>query len=278
MNGILQAEALKLLRHRGTWGLVWIVPLGLVLLWLLVTTLHIAHMIPSRSPKVPGDATRWIADTAVTWRFATNTFGRYLVAGFTALAFAGEYGWSTWKLIVPHRSRGALMVAKYGVVLTLEMAAFVLAGLIGIVLAFLDHVILGEAIPSGVTLDALVLAQATGFATALFSIILTIAYAAAAAIVFRSTMAAVIVGIVAVTLERLAGAFAVMIPKWVLLALPTVYLDNLQSWIASGHDVPFMLGQGPIHLGWTISTIALAAWVAGLIGLTLFQFTRQDLT
>ena len=278
MIGIVQAEALKLLRHRGIWGLVWIVPIGLVLLWLIATALHFSHAMPSHGPRPPVDAARWIAGTAMTWQFASNSFGRYLIAGFTALAFAGEYGWSTWKLIVPHRSRGSLLAAKYGVVLLLELAAFVAAGLIGIVLALVDSVLVGESIPTGVTLAGVVSAQATGLATALPAILLTIAYAAAAAIVFRSTMAAVIVGIVAVTLERLAATFAPLIPKGVVLVLPSVYLDNLQSWIATGHGMPLMLAEGPVEIGWLVSAVVLAAWIAALVALTLFQFRRQDLT
>lgn len=277
MIGIVQAETLKLLRHRGTWGLVWIVPLGLVVLWGVANVLHAAHMVPQHRSKVPADAGHWIAGTAMTWKFASNSFGRYLVAGFAALAFAGEYGWSTWKLIVPHRSRGALITAKYGVVLGLELTAFLLAGLIGIALALAEPVIGGETIPPGVTAEALLSAHATGLATASLSIVLTIAYAAAAAILFRSTMAAVIVGIVAVTLERLAGAFAMVIPQWAVLALPTEYLDNLQSWIVAGRGAPMMLSQGLVQIGWPTSAIVLAAWIAGLIWLTCYQFQRQDL-
>ena len=278
MIGIVQAETLKLLRHRGIWGLVWIVPVGLILLWLIATALHFGNAVATHGPRAPVDAARWIAGTAMTWNFASNSFGRYLIAGFAALAFAGEYGWGTWKLIVPHRSRGQLLAAKYLVVVALELIAFVLAGAIGIVLALIDAGLLGETVPAGVTIGGVLSAHATGFATALLSIVLTVAYAAAAAIFFRSTMAAVIVGIVAVTLERLAGAFAVLIPKGVLFALPTVYLDGLQSWIATGHAAPVVLGDGIVEVSWAIAAVGLAAWIAGLIALTYYRFTRQDLT
>lgn len=278
MIGIAQAELLKMLRHRGIWGLVWIIPIGLVVLWLIATALHFSHAMPSRGPKVPINAAQWIDGTAMTWKFASNSFGRYLVAGFAALVFAGEYGWSTWKLIVPHRSRGTLIAAKYAVVTGLELIAFLLAAVIGIVISLIDSVLVGEPIPNGVTLGGLVAAHATGFATALPPILLTIGYTATAAIFFRSTMAAVIVGIVAITMERLAATFAMLIPKWVLLVLPSVYLDNLQSWIAMGHGAPVMLADGPIELGWLVSAVVLVAWTLGLVALTHTQFKRQDLT
>ena len=278
MIGIVHAETLKLLRHRGIWGLVWIVPIGLVLLWLIATVLHFSHVMPSRGARPPANAAQWIAGTALTWSFAANSFGRYLIAGFAALAFAGEYGWSTWKLIVPHRSRGALIAAKYIVVLGLELAAYVLAAVIGIIIALIDSVLVGDVIPPGITLGALLSAHTTGLATALLPMMLTIAYAAAAAIFFRSTMAAVIVGIVAITLERLAATFAVLIPKWVLLVLPSVYLDNLHSWIATGQGMPVILDGAPVELGWLVSAVVLVVWIAGLIAVTCAQFRRQDLT
>ena len=38
------------------------------------------------------------------WDVPDNAVGRYLICAFVAVVFAGEYGWNTWKLIVPHRA------------------------------------------------------------------------------------------------------------------------------------------------------------------------------
>jgi ABC-2 type transport system permease protein len=42
MLDAISAEALKFRRHRATWGLVWIWPIGVVLLWLLSIAIDLA--------------------------------------------------------------------------------------------------------------------------------------------------------------------------------------------------------------------------------------------
>ena len=46
------------------------------------------------------------------------------------MVFAGEYGWNTWKLIVPHRARNTLIAAKYVVALALLAIGFTLAAIL----------------------------------------------------------------------------------------------------------------------------------------------------
>ena len=72
-------------------------------------------------------AAGWIETSVDFWNVPAHPFGRYLLGAFVAVVFAGEYGWNTWKLIVPHRARNSLIAAKYVVALALLACGFALA-------------------------------------------------------------------------------------------------------------------------------------------------------
>ena len=63
-----RAEALKFRRHRATWGLVWIWPIGLVVIWLLAIGVDLANGEAEAGP-VP-TAAGWIADAVGFWSVA----------------------------------------------------------------------------------------------------------------------------------------------------------------------------------------------------------------
>ena len=169
MKGALIAELMKLIRHRATWGLVWIFPLGVTVLFLLGlafrhtsgTFVHGVLMRPT--------AASWIASTAVVWKVAASGPGRFLVGAFTALAFGGEYGWNTWKLIVPHRRRLELIAAKYLVVLGLLMFSIGVGAALSVVFGFVGSVVNGDGMPEGIDFGSLVMVQARTALAALFS-------------------------------------------------------------------------------------------------------------
>ena len=102
-----RAEALKFRRHRATWGLVWIWPIGITL---ILAARDRRRIWPTASGRAaaPASAAGWIADAAGFWNVPAQPLGRYLLGAFVAVVFAGEYGWNTWKLIVPHRARDSL--------------------------------------------------------------------------------------------------------------------------------------------------------------------------
>ena len=109
MLSALSAEATKLSRHKATWFLVWIYPLGILALLLLGMAIESAQPV---GPSRPQSAASWISNTSFIWFVPASGFGRYLIAAYLAVAIAGEYSWNTWKLVVPHRSRTALLAAK----------------------------------------------------------------------------------------------------------------------------------------------------------------------
>ncbi len=99
MRNLISAEWTKLLPHKATWLLVWIYPI------LFFVALAIGIMVAPESSKQAKVAAGWIAETAQIWYLAGFTLGRYFIAAYIALVFAGEYGWNTWKLVVPHAAR-----------------------------------------------------------------------------------------------------------------------------------------------------------------------------
>ncbi|HKR24545.1 MAG TPA: hypothetical protein VJS15_04745, partial [Allosphingosinicella sp.] len=91
MLDAIAAEALKFRRHRATWSLVWIWPIGLTLIWLLAIGVDLASdgaVGESGQPSAAG----WISDAVGFWNVPPHPFGRYLLGAFVAIMFAGEYG------------------------------------------------------------------------------------------------------------------------------------------------------------------------------------------
>ena len=111
MLDAISAEALKFRRHRATWGLVWIWPIGLTIIMLLAIFIDLANGAAGETSGRP-TAAGWIADSIGFWNVPGHPLGRYLIGAFVAVVFAGEYGWNTWKLIFPtapaHAHRGQI--------------------------------------------------------------------------------------------------------------------------------------------------------------------------
>jgi hypothetical protein len=281
MLSAIRAESLKLTRHKATWFLVWLYPIGFVLIFLVAILGSLAS----------GDAPeqlaldKWISDTAMVWWIPGNAIGRYLIAAFTAVAFAGEYGWNTWKLIVPHRSRTSLIAAKYVMVVVLLTLALALAAALSVLGCWLDDLVTGDTTPAGITVGGLLATHGRAALSAAAPALVTIGYASLAAILTRSTIAALVVAIVAVTVEQLIFNFGPMLSlrapqlTWLLYhGLPGYHLSNLFGWIREGTGYVAELPRaGTVALSWGASLAAALAWIAGLAALTLVSFKRQDL-
>lgn len=280
----LSAEFLKFRRHRATWSLVWIFPIGIVVIYAIGIAVQLARGSPPEED--PNSAALWVQNAASFWNAPTNGLVRYLVAAFTAVVFAGEYGWNTWKLIVPHRPRASLIGAKYVAVIVLLYAAFVAAALLMTGMRWLEDVATGDPIPDGIGFAALAWAHWQGLVATLPAVLLTVAYASVAAILAGSTTAAIVIGIVVTTLEELfrsfGSALAYTVPGAEALyqVVPGYHVANLATWIQHGQarllQLPFPSGNA-MGWGWEASLAVVAAWVVGLVALTFYRFGRQDL-
>jgi len=281
MLDAVSAELLKLRRHKATWCLVWIYPIlfavGVLILLATAVSVVVAHQAQSLA--------QWLRATAMVWQIPASSFGRYLIAAFVAVVFAGEYGWNTWKLIIPHRSRTALIAAKYSAVAILLLIAFVLSALITTLGNWASGIATGDGVPAGVTVMGLLRVHGTAAFAALAPFLVTIGYASLAAVLTRSTIAALVIALVAVTIEQvlfgLGPIASVEFPKLVAVlyhVLPGYHLGNLSSWIETGAALRTEFPGGrEVALSWPVSLAAIAAWVFALIGGTFAVFTHQDI-
>jgi ABC-type transport system involved in multi-copper enzyme maturation permease subunit len=283
MLDALRAEAAKIGRHKATWGLVWIYPIVMIgtIGLIVVMTLATGGDVVDKPPTLA----EWLGDAAAFWGLPGQTVARMLIAAYVAVVFAGEYGWNTWKLIVPHRTRGSLLAAKYALVLILFALAFTVASMLFTLGVWTDDVMSGDPTPAGITFAGLAGAHGAAALAAIAPVLVTIGYASLAAILTRSMVGALIVSIVMIAVESLVGSFAPMLAvylpsaMWALAhALPGYHLSNLASWIANGEALSMPFPSGAVlALDWTTSLAVLAAWVAGLIGAAFALFQRQDI-
>ena len=276
----LSAEALKMRTHKATWFLVWLFPIAFTII------LTIAIVTGGAGGAPPGQtAADWIGNTVVIWFVPNNAVGRYLICAFVAVVFAGEYGWNTWKLIVPHRRRTPLVAVKYALIVILFAISFALTAAITTGLTWVNDVVTGSTTPAGVTAASVLDGHWTAARAAVAPMLISIGYASLAAILTRSTIAALVVAIVATSVEQVIFNFGPALSVqfhsvvWPLYhALPGHHLANLSEFIRTGaalkREFP---GGAVVELAGTTSLAVLLAWTAGLWGATFAAFRRQDI-
>lgn len=282
MIDAMLAETLKLKRHRATWLMVWIYPLALA----LVTAFLIVRgfTLPDGAATQAGSAAQWIAGTAMIWSVPQSGIGRYLMAGFCAVVFASEYGWNTWKLVIPARPRWQLIAAKWAAATAFLYAAFLSSDLIMLFGEWLRAALGQTAIPDSVSIAALARTQLTEAMQAVFPIVYTVAAAALLAVVTRSVLATVILSIVLITIEQLLPGIAMLLggyfattTKLLAEALPFYHVGNVLTWFKTGDTLKMLIGAAtPFHTSWHTSLAVALGWIAAAGATTLYLFARQD--
>lgn len=282
MLSVISAEALKLTRHRATWGLVWIYPIVLLVIAAIVLTIALSG---NAEPEPAEPLNKWLESAAGFWHAPRNATVRILIAGFIAVAIAGEYGWNTWKLIVPHRSRWMLIAAKYVVTTLLLLFSFILTAWIFTATGWLEDRISGDPIPAGITAGGLIAAHWAGMLTAIGPLLLTIGYASLAAVITRSMIGALVVSIVAIVLEQAVANFAPLLSQslpglflFLHNVLPGYHLANITSWVMEGAAATVTFPSGTIVAAALGTSVAIvAAWIIVPVALTFWRFGRQDI-
>ncbi|HET9640770.1 MAG TPA: hypothetical protein VFP12_16365 [Allosphingosinicella sp.] len=277
----LSAEALKMRSHKATWFLVWLFPIALSIVMLITIGAGIAGIDPPDGP----NAVDWIEDTTIIWFVPNNAIGRYLLSAFVAVVFAGEYGWNTWKLIVPHRRRASLIAAKYALAILLLAISFALTALLLTGLNFADDALTGDTVPAALSAGLLWDAHSKAALAAVAPVLVSIAYASLAAILTRSTIAALVIAIVATSVEQIIFGFGPQLytkfPSivWPLYhVLPGHHIASLAEAIREGAALKRGFPGGlAVDLSWTTSLAILLAWIAALSGATFAAFGRQDI-
>jgi len=282
MLDAISAEAIKFTRHRATWGLVWIWPIGLAAIGLVAIAVGLLN--PAVADSGQANAAGWIADAVAFWRVPGQGLGRCVIGAFVAMVFAGEYGWNTWKLIVPHRARSTLIAAKYVVALALLGCGFVLGAMVFNLAGWAEDVLTGDPIPPGIELGALAAAHGRGALAAIAPLLLTTAYVSFAAILTRSTVAALMIGFFVTTGEQLFRLFAPLFEPYapaliraLYQALPGYHVVNIGGWITTGELLQAPFASGVYSAPFAVSLAIVAFWVVLLVGLTFWRFRRQDI-
>ncbi|MCP5096962.1 MAG: ABC transporter permease subunit [Chloroflexi bacterium] len=292
MVNVIRAEWLKMVGNRWTTGfLIWIFPVGALG---LVGGMSLMALL---SPNVRDNITPllWTNNFMVPWNFANNLFGRTFLLGFTAVTFAGEYQWGTWKNIVPRQQRSRLIVAKFINLVVLILIAFGLMSLIfgfgyGILSRIAD-VSYGPEVTSKVVREFLsnYALQAT---LTFISVIIASIYAALSALLMQSILGGVMVGIGVSVAEPLiipgGMALARMFDRALFLHLgrfsPYYNIANVNSWVHNDQALNWLetsfqqFNQAAPVDSVSFSVLVLATWLLVGIGLVLILFQRQDIT
>lgn len=291
MSDLFRAEWLKITRHvKPLSFLVWIYPVGALtgVAMLIVVALFGASPL--------GPAT-WTTEFAGPWKaltqFPQNIFIRLPFLAFTALLFAGEYEWETWKNIVPRNNRAALVLVKFASISLLLLVALTLTNLTWGSGRGLAAAIDGSGYGPPISVDTLRTFAADyllEMGIALLSTLILAGIAALVALRTRSTIAGIFISLGISIVEPVSLFLLLLLASafdagWVLhltRLTPTYNLDNLRSWLVEGRGgqvIPFSFfdNMEPVADGALFSAILVTLWVSALVGLTVYIFRRQDI-
>ena len=282
MLDAVHAEALKMRSHRGTWAMVWIYP---ILVFAVLIGVIIYRAVAGAGEDAPvSSVADWIRDTTIFWHAPGSAPGRILVGAFTALVFASEYNWNTWKLIVPVRHRWHLIVAKWLVIIGFVFTALFLTNII-VLIGELISSLQGSPIPDGVTFSATVKEHARAAAYALIPTIYAMSFATLVAILTRSVLATVVVSIGLVIIEGLLGLLGLFFyqrapgfTQFIIEATPPFHIQNLTDWAFFRTSAEIILSPDfTLGADWGTSLATVAAWSIAAGAIAMAAFLRQDM-
>jgi ABC-2 type transport system permease protein len=294
MRNLFRAEWEKIAGNRWVVGcLIWVFPVGafaVVLLAALVLSLSSSARASFRQDQ----AIEWTKQAIGVWNFPSNLLGRLLLLGFTAVVFAGEYQWNTWKNVVPRNHRSSLILIKFVALGSYVVVAFVLMSIIWTLgsglLAQIADASYGPEL-SGKVLADFAHDYAIAAALAFTSTIIAAGYAALAGMLTRSILGGILVGIGITIAEELLFVGMLLIEYFLGIRhfvylyrlTPGYNLLNVATWINDHHanQISVDINKGTSYAfqdTLLTSVVILALWVVGLITLTAYLFRRQDIT
>lgn len=299
MVELFRAEWIKLLGNRYMSALIlWIFPVGM-LAFMVIGTLIVSFAAVFGEGDMAAELgfqdVNWTTQVIGVWSFPTGLFGRLLVLALTAIIFAGEYQWQTWKNIVPHNRRVPLVLVKFATVGFAILFAFSLMSLVmGIGLALMTEIIGGTIGPA---LTATTIADFIGdyVQQALLAFTLTMISASIAALAgmyTRSILGGTLIGMFFTFIEGLSVVGLVLLgilfdyPRLVYLyrLTPSYNIANVDSWLTNhqpttqGADMAMMSDFIDFADDLNFSVVLLMIWVVSLVAVTAYLFQRQDIT
>jgi hypothetical protein len=293
MLNLFRAEWIKVVGNRWAAGcLVWVFPVGAA--GLIILAAFVMTLFPStRENFNEGNPSLWTDQAIATWNLANNPLGRLILLGFTAVVFAGEYQWNTWKNVVPRHQRVALILVKFFTLGAFVVTAFVLMSIIWTVgwggLTLIAGESYGPAIKGSVLSD---FAQdyALQASMTFTSTIISAGYAALAAMITRSILGGVLVGF-GITFAENLSIVALLIIGYFLKAprlvelyrfTPGYNLVNVTEWVNNNAPSRMQVDVGGTEVFFSnsleSSLLILAVSVIGLIAVTAYLFRQQDIT
>lgn len=292
MINLFRAEWVKIAGNRWvTSCLLWIFPLAAVG---LVTILAIILALSSsaRTGFIEEPAT-WTEVAVGAWDFVNNPAGRLVILAFTAVVFAGEYQWGTWKNTIPRSQRTALILVKFATLGVLVVVAFVLMSVLATIGVGIDTLIAGGTYGPEVTGEVVsdfLGDYALQASTAFTGTLIAAGYAALAAMITKSILGGIVVSFVITFAENLLIvplallAWLLDMPRilYVYRVTPGYNLLNVTSWVRQDMPTGFEVDVGDVSRTVTdsleFSIAVLALWVFGLVFVTVALFRRQDIT
>lgn len=292
MINVLRAEWQKMVGNRWTTGfLIWIFPVGALGMVGLMSLF--ALLTPSFRDNV--SPLLWTDAFMVPWSFVNNLFGRVFLLGFTAVTFAGEYQWGTWKNIVPRQRRGLLIIAKF---INLGVLILVAFGLMSLIFGFGYGILSRIAdITYGPEVTGEIVREffddyAVQTTLAFVSVIIASIYAAFSALLMQSILGGIMVGMGVSVVEPLIF----LINSWFARVFDSVFflhlgrispyynIENVNSWVHSDQAVNWLepafqiFNEAAPVDSMGFSVLVLATWLVLGVGLVLYLFQRQDIT
>lgn len=286
---LFRAEWSKIIGNRRATGcMIWIFP-ALAILATILALLAAALSSSFREglSRAPG---LWTDMAILPWAIPNNPLGRGLLLGFTAVLFAGEYQWNTWKSIVPRSQRVPLILVKFFTVALFVVFAFTLMSILLTLGMGLVSLVAGASY--GPTIEGDVLADfaedyGLQMLYAFISTIIAAGFASLAAMITRSILGSAITGIVIAIGETML-ALPLGLLAWLLdmdsimhiyRFLPSYNLLNLFALLAGETPEGFEMPSGKLIVDSLLFNEAvLVCWMIGLIALTAYLFQRQDIT
>jgi len=293
MRSLLTAEWQKMMGHRWMTGFtVWIFPVGAI--GVFVTFTLLLFLMPDAKDRLLNGPLVWDEQFLGPWIMFGGgdggLFVRTLPIVFCASVFAGEYGWGTWKNIVPRSSRIGLILVKFVVAVSMIMIALFITSLVAGFATFVMSAIGGQPVTPEMTGDAVsafirdyLLAIALGFVV----VVLIANYSALAAMLTKSTVGGAVAGIGFMIFEEFLLPILNLLshllntPDIVQLyrITPTYNLKNASHWVIYGEpsNTQFYLDLAqPDTL--LFSVVMLISWSVILLTIVMFLFQRQDIT
>ncbi|MFP4320961.1 MAG: ABC transporter permease [Anaerolineales bacterium] len=301
MSLIVRAEWLKMTGNRWLVGcLIWIWPLAALaiagLLWVSVL------LSPPTRDALIENPQQWTDASLLVWTVPNSIIGRLLIVGFTTVLFAGEYQWGTWKNMLMRRDRMTLILTKFITLATFIIIAFGLTSIIWVVgLGLVQFTASGTYPPA---LDNIppdyVWRLGLQIFNAFVSSLIIAGIAALAALLTRSILASLVLGVSATLIDGFIAAGLVILYAYTdIRVFPSLYrfsisynVDNLLNWANFQASTNVMgnieLRDNPVfgdlmispplegNALW-VSMVLLLAWMGILVGLAIFSFNRQDL-